>query len=130
MAHSHNHDAHHGAGHGHEDHHDHGSFKSYMTGFVLAVILTVIPFGVVMGGGFDSRLMTVGLVVLCAIAQVLVHMIYFLHMNSSAEEGWTLLSALFTIVIVGIMIAGSLWVMFHLNTNMMPQMNHELQVMP
>ncbi|MTH60193.1 cytochrome o ubiquinol oxidase subunit IV [Paracoccus litorisediminis] len=124
MAHSHNHHDDHGA------HHDHGSFKSYMTGFVLAVILTVIPFGVVMGGGFDSRVMTVGLVVLCAVAQVLVHMIYFLHMNSSAEEGWTLLSAIFTIVIVVIMIAGSLWVMFHLNTNMMPQMNHELQVMP
>ncbi|MTH76994.1 cytochrome o ubiquinol oxidase subunit IV [Paracoccus aestuariivivens] len=125
MAHSHNHhDAHHDA------HHDHGSFKSYMTGFVLAVILTVIPFGIVMGGGFDSRALTIAVVVLCAVAQVLVHMIYFLHMNSSAEEGWTLLSTLFTIVVVVIMLAGSLWVMFHLNTNMMPQMSHELQVMP
>ncbi|MDS9469104.1 cytochrome o ubiquinol oxidase subunit IV [Paracoccus sp. MBLB3053] len=127
MAHSH---THHDAHQGHDDHHDHGSFKSYMTGFVLAVILTVIPFGIVMGGGFDSRAMTIGLVVLCAVAQVLVHMIYFLHMNSSSEEGWTLLSTIFTVVIVVIMLAGSLWVMFHLNTNMMPQMNHELQVMP
>lgn len=101
-----------------------------MTGFVLAVILTVIPFGIVMGGGFDSRALTIAVVVLCAVAQVLVHMIYFLHMNSNAEEGWTLLSTVFTIVIVMIMLAGSLWVMFHLNTNMMPQMGHELQVMP
>ncbi|MDT1063957.1 cytochrome o ubiquinol oxidase subunit IV [Paracoccus sp. CPCC 101403] len=131
MAHSHNHHgADHGAHHGHDDHHDHGSFKSYMTGFVLAVILTVIPFGIVMGGGFDSRALTIAVVVLCAAAQVLVHMIYFLHMNSSSEEGWTLLSTIFTVMIVVIMLAGSLWVMFHLNTNMMPQMNHELQVMP
>lgn len=128
MAHSHD-DLHHGHDHGH-DAHAHGSFKSYMTGFVLAVILTVIPFGIVMGGGFDSRALTIAVVVLCAVAQVLVHMIYFLHMNSNAEEGWTLLSTVFTIVIVMIMLAGSLWVMFHLNTNMMPQMGHELQVMP
>ncbi|MTH35306.1 cytochrome o ubiquinol oxidase subunit IV [Paracoccus limosus] len=131
MAHSHNaHDGHHhGHGHGHDDH-AHGSFKSYMTGFVLAVILTVIPFGIVMGGGFDSRALTIAVVVLCAVAQVLVHMIYFLHMTSSAEEGWTMLSTVFTVVIVVIMLAGSLWVMFHMNTNMMPQMSHELQVMP
>ena len=127
MAHVHNH---HDAHHAHGDHHDHGSFKSYMTGFVLAVILTVIPFGIVMGGGFDSRMLTLAVVVLCAVAQVLVHMIYFLHMNSAAEEGWTLLSAIFTVVIVAIVIAGSLWVMFHMNTNMMPQMSHEMQVMP
>ena len=129
MAHSHEqHDGHHGGHHG--DHAEHGSFKSYMTGFVLAVILTVIPFGVVMGGGFDSRFLTIAIVVLCAVAQMLVHMIYFLHMNSNAEEGWTLLSTMFTLVILVIVLAGSLWVMFHMNTNMMPQMNHELQVMP
>ena len=133
MAHSHNHhhDAHHGDhGHGQGDHHDHGSYSSYITGFVLAVILTVIPFGIVMGGWIDSRPLAVGIIVICAVAQMLVHMVYFLHMNSRAEEGWTLLSTLFTIVIVVIVLAGSLWVMFQKNQNMMPQMNHELQVMP
>ena len=133
MAHAHEHDTHQGPGHddhGHGDHHDHGSYKSYITGFVLAVILTVIPFWAVMSGGFDSKAVTIGVVIACAVAQVLVHMVYFLHMSSRAEEGWTLLSTLFTVVIVVIMLAGSLWVMFHLNQNMMPQMNHELQVMP
>jgi cytochrome o ubiquinol oxidase operon protein cyoD len=106
--------------------HAHGSHRGYLTGFVLSVILTAIPFGLVMSGGLDSRILTVAIVVGCAIIQVLVHMVYFLHMNSHAEEGWTLLSTLFTVVIVMIMIAGSLWVMFHLNTNMMPQMNHDI----
>lgn len=109
-----------------ENHHDHGSYRSYLTGFVLSVILTAIPFGLVMTGGFENRLLTVGVVVGCAVVQVLVHMVCFLHMNSRAEEGWTLLSTLFTVIIVVIMIAGSLWVMFHLNTNMMPQMDHDL----
>lgn len=121
---THDHQNHGDHGHGHGSLQDHGSYGSYLTGFVLSVILTAIPFGLVMSGGFDNRLLTVAVVVLCAAAQVLVHMIYFLHMNSTAEEGWTLLSMLFTIVIVVIMIAGSLWVMYHLNTNMMPQMTH------
>lgn len=108
------------------NHHDHGSYRSYLTGFLLSVILTAIPFGLVMAGGFENRLLTVGVVVGCAVVQVLVHMVCFLHMNSRAEEGWTLLSTLFTVIIVVIMIAGSLWVMFHLNTNMMPQMDHDL----
>lgn len=111
---------------GHAGDHAHGSYRSYITGFLLSVILTAIPFGLVMAGGFENRLLTVGVVILCAIVQVLVHMVCFLHMNSRAEEGWTLLSTLFTVIVVVILIAGSLWVMFHLNTNMMPQMNHEL----
>lgn len=125
MAQPHTHDGDHG--HAAEDH---GSFKSYMTGFVLAVILTVIPFAIVMAGGFESRALTITIVVLCAIAQVLVHMIYFLHMNSRSEEGWGLLSTMFTVVVIIIMLSGSLWVMFHLNQNMMPQMRHETQGMP
>jgi cytochrome o ubiquinol oxidase operon protein cyoD len=47
-------------------------------------------------------------------------MFYFLHMNGKVEGGWTLLSTIFTVVFVAIAIAGTLWVMFHMNTNMMP----------
>lgn len=120
------------AGHGHEgDHqggHEHGSYAAYVKGFVLSVILTAIPFGLVMSGGLESRALTGLLVIGFAVAQILVHMIYFLHMTGSQEEGWTLLSTIFTIIVVVILLSGSLWVMFHLNTNMMPQMiDHQLQ---
>jgi cytochrome o ubiquinol oxidase operon protein cyoD len=124
-AHSHQHGAHDAH---HDDGHDHGSYRSYITGFILSVILTAIPFAIVMGGGLESRTMTVAVVISCAIVQVLVHMVYFLHMNSRAEEGWVFVSTIFTVVVVVIMIAGSIWVMYHLNTNMMPTMNHELQL--
>ena len=109
----------------HDTGHDHGSYRSYIIGFILSVILTAIPFGLVMAGGFESRSATVLLVVAFAVVQIFVHMIYFLHMTSKAEEGWTFMAMMFTIVVVVIMLAGSLWVMHNMNKNMMPQMNHE-----
>ncbi len=114
--------------HGHGDHgagHDHGSYKSYATGFILSVILTAIPFAIVMAGGFDSRMLTGAIVVGCAMVQIVVHMIYFLHMNASSDDGWTMMSMIFTVIVVVIVLSGSLWVMYHMNTNMMPQMDHE-----
>ena len=124
------HDSHAAAHHGHGGHDDHGhhheddglhiSFKGYMTGFVLAAILTIIPFWLVMGKVIDSSLVT-GIVVLAIGAvQIVVHMIYFLHMNSRVEAGWSMLALIFTTVIVVITLAGSIWVMYHLNDNVMP----------
>jgi cytochrome o ubiquinol oxidase operon protein cyoD len=57
-------------------------------------------------------------------------MVYFLHMNPKSEGGWNMLALIFTIVLVGITLSGSLWVMFHLNTNMMPVSPHEMRNMP
>ena len=108
---------------GHEGH-NHGSFKSYMIGFVLSVILTAIPFALVMTGVLPKQA-TALLVMGFAVVQIVVHMVYFLHMNSKSEGGWTMLALIFTIMIVGIAMAGSLWVMYHMNTNQMPQTDHE-----
>lgn len=126
--HAHGHDD-----HGHDDHHDdgasHGTVKGYMTGFVLAVILTAIPFWLVMGNVFESSSTTSLVVLAFAAVQIVVHMIYFLHMNTRSEGGWTMLALIFTIVVVVITLTGSLWVMYHMNTNMMP-MIHDMKNMP
>jgi len=108
--------------HGHDDHADHGSLKSYAIGFVLSVILTAIPFCLVMGKVFDKSSTTALAVLGFAAVQIVVHMIYFLHLNSKAEGGWTMLALIFTVVVVAIALSGSLWVMYHLNHNMMPGM--------
>ena len=47
--------------------------------------------------------------------QIVVHMIYFLHMNAKSEGGWTMLALIFTLVLVVITLSGSMWVMYHLN---------------
>lgn len=118
------HDAH-AAHHGdhHDDHDDvgpHSSMREYVIGFVLSVILTAIPFWLVMANVIEHRTTAVLVLGGFAVVQILVHMVYFLHMNGKVEGGWTMLSTIFTVVFVAIAIAGTLWVMFHMNTNMMP----------
>lgn len=106
--------------HDHEHEGPHSTFSGYMTGFVLSVILTAIPFWLVMAKVIADRNTAVLVLGGFAVIQILVHMVYFLHMNGKVEGGWTLLSTIFTVVFVAITIAGTLWVMFHMNTNMMP----------
>ena len=119
------HDIHAGAAHdAHDDHHHdvgpHSTFSGYMTGFVLSVILTAIPFWLIMAKVIEGRTSAVLVLGAFAIVQILVHIYYFLHMNSKVEAGWTLLSTIFTVVFVVIALSGTLWVMFHMNANMMP----------
>jgi cytochrome o ubiquinol oxidase subunit IV len=116
---------HHDDDHGHHAHDDgapHSTFKGYMTGFVLSLILTAIPFWLVMGNVFDKSSTTALVVLAFAAVQIVVHMIYFLHMNARSQGGWTMLALIFTLVLVVITLSGSLWVMYHLNHNMMPGM--------
>lgn len=120
-------------GHGHDDHHhddghSHGTMGSYMIGFALSVILTAIPFWLVMTGTLGDNQLTGFIIMGLAAVQMIVHMVYFLHMNGRSEGGWTMMALIFTIVIVVIALAGSLWVMYHLNTNMMPM--HDMSQMP
>lgn len=96
----------------------HGSVKSYLIGFILSVILTVIPFAMVMDGS-ASKVTILAVVVGMAVIQVVVHLVYFLHMNTSSAERWNLVALLFTILIIGIVVVGSLWIMYNLNINMM-----------
>jgi cytochrome o ubiquinol oxidase subunit IV len=112
----------HAHGHGHDDGHSHwhGSFRSYVIGFILSVVLTAIPFWLVMDGVFESKQATALTVMGFAVVQIVVHMIYFLHVNAKSESGWTFVALVFTLILVAITLIGSLWVMYHLNTNMMP----------
>ncbi|GLU29931.1 cytochrome o ubiquinol oxidase subunit IV [Brucella sp. NBRC 12950] len=111
-------------------HEVHSTFSGYMTGFVLSVILTAIPFWLVIGDVFTSKQLTVILVMGIGAVQIVVHMVYFLHMSPRSEGGWTMMALIFTLIIVGIALAGSLWVMHHLNENMMPVTHDMMKNMP
>lgn len=126
----HAHDAHGGEDQGHDDEGPHSTFKGYMTGFVLAVILTVIPFALVMGKVFDKSSVTGFVILGFAAVQMVVHMIYFLHMDTKSQGGWSLLALVFTLVLVIITLSGSIWVMYHLNYNMMPMSSQDMKNMP
>ncbi len=115
----------HGKAHGDHSHDAQGTFRSYMIGFVLSVILTAIPFWLVMGNVLDDTVLTSIIIMALAAVQIVVHMIYFLHMNTKSEGGWTFLALLFTLTLVVITLVGSIWVMYHLDENMMPMTPHE-----
>ena len=121
-----------GTAHGAEphDHAPHGTLKGYITGFVLSVILTAIPFWLVMGNVLDSTLTTSIVIMAFAAVQIVVHMIYFLHMNTKSEGGWTFMALVFTLTLVVITLAGSIWVMYHMDQNMMPMAPHEALTKP
>lgn len=120
------HDAHH-----EEGGHAHATMRGYLTGFVLSVILTAIPFWLIMGKVIANPAVAAAVILAFAAVQILVHMVYFLHMNTKSEGGWNMLALIFTLVLVVITLAGSLWVMHHMNLNMMPAMStHDMRNMP
>lgn len=97
----------------------HGSVKSYLIGFVLAAVLTIIPFWVVMIGGLSSGLATGAVIVVAGILQLLVHLVFFLHLDRSSAARWNVNAGLFTLVVIGIIVVGTLWVMWNMNHHMM-----------
>ena len=97
----------------------HGTIESYVVGFLVSLILTVGAYLVV-----EKHLLVGNLLILTvlgfAIAQFLVQVIFFLHLNREARPRWKSKAFMFTFMTVIIIVAGSLWIMNHLNYNMMP----------
>jgi cytochrome o ubiquinol oxidase subunit IV len=116
----------------HLDHHDtlHITVGGYVTGFLLSVGLTAIPFWLVMARVFESSTVTIFVILALAMVQIYVHMVFFLHMTSKAEGGWTWMSLIFTLVLLVIVLSGSLWIMYHLKTNTMPVTPEQARKLP
>lgn len=88
----------------------HATLGGYLKGFVLASILTIIPFWLVMGHVLKSDTATILIVMVLGAAQIVVHIIYFLHMNTSSEGGWNMIALIFTLTLLVIMLGASVWV--------------------
>ena len=107
----------HGGAHGETHGGAHGSRKSYTIGFLLATALTLVPFGLVMS---HASIGTPLIIAVFALAQIGVHVVYFLHVNRSAAQRWNLAALVFTAIVVCIILGGSIWIMHNLYVNMMP----------
>jgi cytochrome o ubiquinol oxidase operon protein cyoD len=116
-------------GHGDDDG-VHVTLRGYLTGFGLSVVLTAIPFWLVMSGVIQDHLITALVIMVFAAAQIVVHMVFFLHMGPKVEGGWSMMALLFTLIILAIGLSGSIWVMYHLNANMMPMTVQDSQQLP
>ena len=104
----------------HDTHHEgnHGSVKSYMIGCVLSIILTAIPFALAMTASLPKNL-TVLIIVAMAVIQVVVHLVYFLHMDRSAAQRNNVIAFVFAAIVIVLLVGLSLWIMFNIHIEMM-----------
>jgi cytochrome o ubiquinol oxidase subunit IV len=95
------------------------SILAYTSGLLFALLLTGASFLVTRSHTLWGPGLPVGLAVL-AIAQMGVHLVFFLHVGSGPDDTNTVLALAFGILIVTLVVSGSLWIMANLNGNMMP----------
>lgn len=91
--------------------------SAYLNGFALAVVLTAIPFAVV-GFGILSGTAAIVVIAICAVLQVIVHLLFFLHINTKTTPSENILFLAFAGVLIFIMVGGSLWIMVDLHHRM------------
>ena len=100
-------------------------FLVYTTGLCLAVLLTATSFWVANTSLLWGPGVALGLVVL-AIAQMGVHLVFFLHITTAPDNTNNVLALAFGILVVGLIVVGSIWIMSSMNHNMMPMPMDEL----
>jgi cytochrome o ubiquinol oxidase operon protein cyoD len=93
--------------------------RTYLLGLALATGLTVASFWaagthLIYGPAVDIALATL------AVAQMGVHLVFFLHITTGPDNTNNVLALFFGVLIVGLVVFGSIWIMYHLNQNMMP----------
>ncbi|MDE1150223.1 MAG: cytochrome o ubiquinol oxidase subunit IV [Azospirillaceae bacterium] len=97
----------------------HGTFKSYLVGFIACLVLTGLSFGAVMGGVLPPEKI-MGTIAGLAVVQLLLQLVVFLHLGLAPEQrNYTVIGAL-TVLLIATIVIGSLWVMHNANLNMMP----------
>ncbi len=102
---------------------------AYVIGLALALVLTGVSFWVASTSALWGPGVAVGLVVL-AIAQMGVHLVFFLHITSGPDNTNNVLALAFGVLIVFLVMVGTIWIMAHMNANMAPDpamMNLQMQ---
>ena len=97
----------------------HAGYGAYGIGFALSVVLTVAAFYPVMVPGTLPPGWIVPTIASLAVVQIIVHLVCFLHMSAASEQRWNVVALGFAILVVGILIIGSLWIMQNISDNMM-----------
>ncbi|MFZ9035365.1 MAG: cytochrome o ubiquinol oxidase subunit IV [Francisellaceae bacterium] len=96
-----------------------GTYGSYVVGFILSIVLTLIAFWLV---GFHVLPKTGAYIAIAVLAllQLFVQLYFFLHLDFGSKTRWNLTAFIFALVVVIILVFGSLWIMYNLNEMMMP----------
>jgi cytochrome o ubiquinol oxidase operon protein cyoD len=96
-----------------------GRWPTYAVGFAFAAVLTIASFALARGHWLTPASLVAALVVL-AIAQMIVHLIFFLHITTAPAQRTNIMALLLTLLIISLVVIGSLWIMAQLSTHMVP----------
>jgi cytochrome o ubiquinol oxidase operon protein cyoD len=102
-----------------EEHEPTASYLTYTVGVGLAILATIASFVVAQTNLIWAPGIPVGVIVL-ALAQIGVHLVFFLHLGSGPDSTNNILALAFGVLIVFLVITGSIWIIANLNSNMMP----------
>jgi cytochrome o ubiquinol oxidase subunit IV len=94
--------------------------RTYVTGYLLSIYLTMTAYLLVTNHAFDNAIM-ITLLVILALLQFFVQLVYFLHLSAERHGRWRLFVFGLMVVVVGILVGGSIWIMNNLNYRMSPQ---------
>lgn len=110
------------------------SIRPYVIGFSLSIVLTLAAYFLVQAHvnaahAFISHEVLIPAILVLAMAQLIVQLLFFLHLGASGTASrWKLGAFVLTVVLVLIVVVGSIWIMNHLNYNMTPsQIDQYLQ---
>lgn len=98
---------------------------SYSIGLVLALALTVAAFSMVFADtnspGVIPHVLVLPAILVLAMVQLIVQLVFFLHLGQSKESRWDAALFAFTFFGIAVVVTASIWIMYHLNYNMTPQ---------
>jgi cytochrome o ubiquinol oxidase subunit IV len=97
------------------------TITSYVIGFVLSVILTIVSYLFVTMQIFSGSEMVLPIILMIAVIQMVIQLVFFLHIGNESHPRWNLLFLLSTVSLVLLIVIATIWIMTHLNYNMSPR---------
>ncbi len=99
-----------------------GSITSYVTGFIFSLILTLSAYLLVVKQALIYWVL-IFVIIGLGLIQMVIQLLFFLHLGSEFKPRWNLLSFLFMTIVVILLVGGSLWIMYSLENRVMPAVN-------
>jgi cytochrome o ubiquinol oxidase operon protein cyoD len=94
----------------HETHENHGTIGQYVTGFIISIILTIIPLVLVLKHMMQGTALLVTIMIM-ALLQFLVQLFFFMHVREGERPRYNVMALVLGIIFVFTIVAGSVWIM-------------------
>lgn len=105
--------------------HSPAKYISYIIGFILSVITTLIAYFLVVNNMLPQQALIITVLAI-AVVQLIVQLIFFLHLGRG--NTWKLVTFIFAIIVVLVVVVGSLWIMYNLDYNMMQMTPEQMEL--